>query len=199
LKLPYTVHDEREAQAYLETLYILDGEQQIEARWKRTGENEFMSRAFFGTLREVQDTALDLRHVHDVYVGVAPRRDRIGTKEGVTHLRAIWADLDAKDGHTRESRWEQLMDLPYHPSMMVWTGAGWHVYWLLREPAEGQEELDRAEALMGRLAEGLDGDHVGDRARILRPPGTFNHKYDEPRRVTLEYCDQDKRFALGQL
>jgi hypothetical protein len=52
---------------------------------------------------------------------------------------------------------------------------------------------------MRRLSEGLDGDPVWDRCRILRPPGTLNHKYGKPRRVELMDCDHDKRYALEQL
>jgi hypothetical protein len=45
----------------------------------------------------------------------------------------------------------------------------------------------------------IEGDPVSDLPRILRVPGTFNHKHGERRRVTLEYCDQDKRYALRKL
>jgi hypothetical protein len=123
----------------------------------------------------------------------------VGTKEGVAYLQTLWADLDAKAAYTPETRSKQLADLPCLPSMLVWSGAGYHPYWLLEAPAEGQDELARAEAVMRRLAEGLDGDHVGDRARILRLPGTFNHKYSKPRRVELVHCEPDARYTLEQL
>jgi hypothetical protein len=83
--------------------------------------------------------------------------------------------------------------------MFVWSGGGWHSYWLLKEPAEGPEELEKAELIMQRLAEGLDGDPVHDRSRIMRMPGTFNHKYGEPRRARLEHCDSELRYGLDQL
>jgi hypothetical protein len=158
-----------------------------------------MRREFFATPQEVLRFASKLRNSHDVYIGVAPRQGRVGTKEGVTRLHTLWADLDAKEAHTRETRFKQLTDLPHLPTIMIWTGGGWHVYWLLEVPAEGQEEMARAETVMRRLAEGLDGDHVGDRARVLRLPGTFNHKYPKPRPVELVHCDPDKRYPLEQL
>ncbi|MCA1738400.1 MAG: primase alpha helix C-terminal domain-containing protein [Actinobacteria bacterium] len=89
--------------------------------------------------------------------------------------------------------------MPYDPSILVWTGAGWHVYFLLKEPAEGAEELARAELAMRHLAEGLEGDFVHDRARILRVPGTFNLKHGEPRLVKMESCDSALRYGLEEL
>jgi hypothetical protein len=159
-----------------------------------------MGRRFFSSLKVALQIGMKKKkNSHDVYIGVATRQGRVGTKEGVTRLQALWADLDAKEAHTRETRFKQLTALPHLPSIIVWTGGGFHVYWLLKLPAEGQEELTRAEAVMRRLAEGLEGDNVGDRARILRLPGTLNHKYSELRRVELVHCDPDKRYTLKQL
>jgi Primase C terminal 1 (PriCT-1) len=135
----------------------------------------------------------------EVYVGAAPRRGEDGTKAGVSRLLAIWADLDAKGGHTQESRTEQLLELPLQPSIMVWTGGGWHAYFLLEKPADGPEELQRAELIMRRLAAGLRSDPVHDRSRILRVPGTYNWKYGEPRPVVMERFDPDLRYGLEKL
>jgi predicted GNAT family acetyltransferase len=52
---------------------------------------------------------------------------------------------------------------------------------------------------MGRLADGLGGDAVHDRSRILRIPGTFNHKFGESRSVFLKQCDPGLRYGLDQL
>jgi hypothetical protein len=198
--LPYNALLEREAREFFETLYILDAEQKIEVRWKPCGENgATMFREFYGNALEALQVVLNLRDKNDVYVGAAPRRGRVGTRDGVSELIAVWADLDAKGIHTRESRFKQLIDLPYHPSMMVWSGGGWHAYWLLKEPLQGQENLNRAEAVMKRLGKGLDGDAVHDLPRILRVPGTLNHKYGEPSPVRLVHHDPDKRYTLDQL
>jgi hypothetical protein len=158
-----------------------------------------MHRRFYAAPTEAAVYAIGLGRDHEVYAGVAPRLGEDGTKAGVSRLQALWADLDAKDEHTRESRIEQLMELSYHPSILVWTGGGWHAYWLPREPAEGPEELERAEYVMRRIAEGLGGDPVHDRSRILRVPGTQNWKYGEPRPVVMEHYDTDLRYRLQEL
>lgn len=178
--------------------HSLAAEERIEVRHKLPGGGGSMRRKFFAATAEAARYATSLVD-EEVYAGVAPRRREDGTKAGIARLWALWADLDLKHGHTRESRTEQLEDLPCRPSMLVWSGGGWHPYWLLEEAAEGPEELDRAELSMRYLAEGLGGDPVHDYSRILRMPGTFNHKYGEPRRAKLERCDSGMRYGLDEL
>jgi len=189
----------RVAGLYFSSLHhSLGAEERIEIRHKLPGEGQPMCKKFFANPAEAARYAVS-REGDEVYAGVAPRLGENGTKTGVTCLCALWADYDLKHGHTRESRLQQLMDLPYHHSILVWSGGGWHPYWLLKTPAEGSEELERAELIMQRLAEGLGGDPVHDHSRILRAPGTFNHKYREPRLSSLEHCDPELRYGLDQL
>jgi hypothetical protein len=158
-----------------------------------------MHRRFYAAPTEAARYAIGLGRDHEVYASAALRLGKDGTKAGVTRLWALWADLDVKDGYTRESRIEQLLELPHHPSILVWTGGGWHSYFLLKKPAEGPKELDRAEYVMRRIAEGLGGDPVHDRSRILRVPGTYNWKYGEPRPVVIEHSHPDLRYGLEEL
>ena len=146
----------RVAEQFLEQVFQeLAVEERIEVRYRLSGEGNPMQRAFFATTKEAAGRSVQLGKSRDVYVGVAPRLGENGTKAGVALLWALWADLDLKHGHTRESRIKQLHKLPCRPSMLVWSGGGWHPYWLLTKPAEGPEELKRAELVMQRLAEGL--------------------------------------------
>src|SRR5919107_3821965 len=189
----------RVAGLYFSSLhYSLGAEERIEIRHKLAGEGQPMCKKFFADPAEAARYTVSLEG-DEVYAGVASRRGEVGTKVGITRLWEIWADLDLKHGHTRESRLQQLMGLPYHHSILVWSGGGFHPYWLLDKPAEGVEELERAELVMQRLAEGLGGDPVHDRSRILRVPGTLNHKFSEPRPVTLEHCNPELRYRLDQL
>jgi primase-like protein len=191
---------EREAGQFLESLhYELAVNERIEVRFKLPGEGNVMCRGFHWSIEEATQQVASLAKIRDVYAGVAPRSGEDGTRVGVSRIPALWADLDLKDGYTRKSRLEQLKGLPCFPSVLVWSGGGFHSYWLLRAPAESPEEMDRAELVMRRLAEGLDGDVVHDRSRIMRVPGTYNPKYGEPRPVTLEHCDPDVRYELHQL
>jgi hypothetical protein len=180
-------------------LYPLAANERVEIRLKKPGEDQPMRRRFYADPVEAARDAVTLGLHEEVYAGVAPRLGENGTKAGVSRLQALWADLDARDGYTRESSLKRLLELPYHPSILVWTGGGWHPYFLLKKPVESPEELDGAEYVMRRLAAGLRSDPVHDRSRILRVPGTHNRKYGEPRPVVMEHIDPDLRHGLEEL
>ena len=199
-----TIHDVNPQQQQVELFFDqlfqqLAANERIEVRHKVPGEGQPMRRAFYADPKVAARNAIMLGRREEVYVGAAPRRGEDGTKAGVSRVLAIWADLDAKGSHTRESRTEQLLELPHQPSIMVWTGGGWHSYFLLEKPAAGSEELQRAEFVMRRLAIGLASDPVHDRSRILRVPGTHNWKSGEPRPVVMEHIDPDLRHGLEEL
>ncbi len=188
-----------EAENFFRTLFHqLGAKERIELRFKRPSFGQ-MQREFLPNTEEAMRLAIRLGKSYDMYVGVAPRQGNVGTKDGVKRIFGIWGDLDAKGEHTSETRSEQLRGLYCPPSMLVWSGGGYHPYWMLMEPARGEEELARAERIMERIAEGLNGDAVYDRSRILRVPGTLNHKQDEPRPVRLVHRDPKQLYTLDQL
>lgn len=199
------VHEEHgrvggEVKTFLHTLFHkLDANERIEVRFRQPGPEKLMNQRFFKSPDEALGLVLSIKRSYDVYVGVAPRRGDFGTKDGVDRLFALWADLDAKGKHTQDTRRRQLKGLLCPPSVVVWSGGGYHPYWLLREPVRGSEDLGRAERIMARIKEGLDGDPVQDRSRILRIPGTLNHKQDRPRSVRLLHHDSKQRYDLVQL
>jgi hypothetical protein len=148
----------------------------IELRWRvPTG----MRSAFVAvTHRErVREVILERSAATDVYLGVAPRvRDR-GTRADVERVHAVWADCDTPEAISA------LEAFSPSPSMVVHTGRGLHAYWLL-----GAHGADAAtvEAVNRRLAHALGSDtSVTDASRILRPPLSVSHKYDQPRPVTM--------------
>jgi Primase C terminal 1 (PriCT-1) len=189
-----------QAHCFLEALHApLHYGEQIELRWNSPDFRGSMRRNFYPSTEAAAHEAVSLGVFCDVYVGVAPRWDSDGTRAGVRRLGAVWADLDAKGEHTVGSRLRQLQDLTCHPSILVLTGGGCHAYWLLTKPADGLEQLERAEGLMRWLGQGLGGDPVWDRARILRVPSTFNYKYELPRPVELERLEPRLRYDLDEL
>jgi hypothetical protein len=189
-----------EAGTFLDTLFgDVTHEERIEIRYKLPGGNYPMRRKFLDNQQQVLEESIKLAGTHDVYLGVALRLGESGTKDGVSRLLALHADLDIKGEYTAESRRRQLQDLPHPPSMRVCSGGGWHLYWLLERPAVDERDLGRCEQAMRGLAEKLNGDPVHDRSRILRVPGTFNHKLDTPRPVSLVEHHPDRRYTLDQL
>lgn len=177
----------------------LAAEERIEVRYRKVNGGGSMHQEFFSTTKEAADKAITLGQTSDVYMGVATRLGEDGTKSGVSRIWAPWGDFDLKGSYTRKGRATQMKSLPCRPSMIVWSGNGYHAYWLLEEPAESREDLVTAERVMGLLAAGLEGDPVQDRSRILRVPGTFNHKYDKPQPVLLKRPKPNARYSLSQL
>lgn len=126
-----------------------------------------------------------------VYVGVAPRTAREGHVGVVERVWCLWADLD-EDRHVRERLW------PFSPApaIVVRSGSGGaHAYWPLLEPLTAAQ----AQRANRRLAQALGADmKATDAARILRPPGTLNHKHQPPAAVTCTRLE-DERFLAGQV
>lgn len=109
----------------------------------------------------------------DVYVGALPRVRRGGTAADVTTGHLVWADLDTPEAIEAVGRF------PVKPSMKLSSGNGQHVYWVLDRPTEAAEIVKANK----RLAAHLGADPAcTDQARVMRAPGTLNHKApDDPR------------------
>ncbi len=135
-------------------------------------------------------------HEHgDLYFGVATRKDTSGGDLGnCHHLPALFVDLDFKTTPIDQAR-AAVGRCALKPSITVRSGGGVHLYWLLREPMDLADEAARAKNLLRRLAGELGGDlGAAEPARILRLPGSSNHKYVPPRLVTLTNLDASSRY-----
>ena len=107
-----------------------------------------------------------------------------GEPKNCQHLGAVFVDIDFKDTNEAAAR-KRLAECPCPPSIIVESGGGLHVSWLLKEPFELGEDAAEAKLLLRRLATHFDGDmNAAECARILRVPGTLNHKYSPPRPIT---------------
>jgi hypothetical protein len=161
--------------------------------------------------REVEDLLAMQSHIAqadeggwDVYYGVLPRLRRGGTADDVSAAPTVlWADIDAKampvppggphlETQKREA-WYRLTEFTPEPSIIVDSGNGYHAYWLLSATVDWRF----AEASMRAIAEVLQSDHVYDRPRILRVPGTHNHKNDPPTPVRLMRFNRDRLYRPG--
>lgn len=136
----------------------------------------------------------------NLYFGVASRRNATnGTLENCQTLSALFADIDFKTTPEPEAR-DRLARFPWRPSCIIGSGGGLHPYFLLRDPLALPGEADRAKNLLRRLAVALGGDlAAAEPARVLRLPGSVNHKYDPPRPVTLELLEPTRRYTLSDV
>lgn len=137
----------------------------------------------------------------DVYFEVCPQMEAAvdgtrGKSEGVAVVPAFWMDIDVKGGNhkgtdyptTLEEALEFLHALPWTPTIIIGTGGGAHVYYLLSEPqkVDNDEVRKNRSGLsksfqsyiiqQGKKQNNWKFDATHDLARVLRVPGTHNQK-----------------------
>ena len=173
-------------------------------------------------LRQAAKVAVDKAKSKDVYFGLGLHseglgRSKRGKAEGVIAIPGFWADIDVrgeahKNGNLPPSGKDALKILeavPLKPTAVVHSGHGLQVYWLFKElwVFEDDEERQEARDLSKRFQATLrakaneygwtlDGTH--DISRVLRLPGTRNHKL-EPVEVRVLQANEDRRYNPGDL
>jgi len=152
-----------------------------------------------------------------VHAGMGAVDERRLRAIDVTAIPGLWADVDIADRDGKTSKRyapdlktaRDLIDgLPIKPSIILDTGGGLHAWWLLHEMVliPGlPERQDAAVMLKGwgdtltrhwAASGGWTLDNVSDLARVMRVPGTINHKYGRPVEV-LEHSGE--RFSREQI
>ncbi len=138
---------------------------------------------------------------YNCYFGVCLRKVQKGDKSSVASISAVWADVDAKNfSGGKPEALAQLKKLPPYlfSSVIVDTGHGYHLYWLLREAEliESPQDILRLEAYMKGLALTLHGDSTSDLSRVLRLPGLVNQKDTKnPYLCHTVHWEPEKRFT----
>jgi len=106
--------------------------------------------------------------------------------------RAAWADLSFSDYGGGEVDCRRVLDAyPIPPSVVVHSGHGLQLYWLLHQPFHPQA-LYR---LSGGLTEALGGVNARGPACLMRLPGTLNREeFMAPVPVEIELLDTSRRY-----
>jgi hypothetical protein len=150
-----------------------------------TNPQKAIKRRFASSVEEFLEKAKRYSGTFDVYFALGTRYGMTGgTKRDVYRVNSTWADLDNR----------KIKDCAFdpRPDVVVNSGGGVHAYWLLDSPYLIRGEGERwkpIEAVNRALAQKFDGDrNTIDISRVLRVPGTLNHKFSPPRQV--------KAFAL---
>jgi hypothetical protein len=157
-------------------------------------------RLYFRSLTEMAERAVQLRNDWDVFYGVGLRRCGAThamarcphQKRGIDHISRLpgaWVDLDVKSHDEPTKRYDSIADglealyaLPEPPDIIVGSGAGLHAYWPFDVLTS---DLERVVGINTGIVRALGVDNCGDAPRILRVPGTFNHKHGRALPVRL--------------
>lgn len=115
----------------------------------------------------------------NIYYSINPRSVALGNKkEHCPGFRVFCLDMDGHKTYTKEQRLLQiqfLCDYGMMPNIVVDSGNGYHVYWILQDfcpTHEGEAILKR----MIQLSGCKEGGNCSDVTRILRLPGFYNVK-----------------------
>lgn len=129
----------------------------------------------------------------NAFLGIATRRTGLtryqrGGKADLLELPALFADIDRPPAEV----YPLLARFRPPPSLVVASGFGTHVYWLLAEPTTNFHQCD---AILSGLARALGGDRLTV-AQSMRLPGTRNFKPGRGPCYILESQPQ-RCYSLG--
>ena len=190
----------------MSTFDLLDTVLPPEGRYCVMGIGRYPDQKFVDTKEQVEELAQQfVERKIDVFFGCAkygPLNNR--THENAKYFRALWMDidcgptkgvpdekgiikgyLDQQIGLDEFKKFCSAVGLP--KPILVSSGYGIHAYWLLEETVSRTEWEPLANRLRELCVEqGLIVDSsVFEASRILRIPGTFNFKQEEPKEVMV--------------
>jgi hypothetical protein len=141
----------------------------------------------------------------DVYFGICPRERMKAEKEHIHYIVALWADLDiGQEGHEDKQRFFEgpqeaaraIRSFPRAPSIIVESGRGAHLYWLLRQVSEVSDP-ERVEKALRNINEYLNCDTDVNLETVLRLPETVNTKIaGKPVNCEVKFINTNFRYSL---
>lgn len=119
-------------------------------------------------------------------------------KANVAEITFIHADVDLKSVvQTLDEILAAVRALPLPPSIIIHSGNGLHLYWLLSEPTD---DLAAAEIMMRQMADVVGGDlQVAHYAALMRLPGTHNTKDGTWKPVEIVEADYGRTYEVADL
>ena len=141
----------------------------------------------------------------DVYFGICPRERMKAEKEHVHYIVALWADLDiGSEGHEDKKIYfegpqqaaKAIRSFPRAPSIIVESGRGAHLYWLLNEVSEVTDP-EKIEKLLKNISDHLQCDTDPSLDTVLRLPETVNTKIPgKPVNCDVKFINPNFRYSL---
>ena len=185
--------NERQCKLYLETLFsnIADG-QYIELRPIK---NKNDHKQFFFKKNERDKLLQKVRELdgkYHIFIGVLPRANKSGRDKDIEYFSTFWVDIDAKDfGGDKKKAYSNISNFALDPTMVIDSGNGYHVYWVLETPIKLTEDNKaKIKIMLKNLHIKTKADQTYDLARILRIPGTHNIK--DPKNFKKVTTDPEK-------
>lgn len=141
----------------------------------------------------------------DVYFGICPRERMKAEKEHIHYIVALWADLDiGQEGHEDKQKFfegpqeaaKAIRSFPRAPSIIVESGRGAHLYWLLKQVTEVSDP-ERIEKALRNINQYLNCDSDVSLETVLRLPETVNTKIPgKPVNCEVKFINTNFRYAI---
>jgi hypothetical protein len=141
----------------------------------------------------------------DVYFGICPRERMKAEKEHIHYIVALWADLDiGQEGHEDKQKYfegpqeaaKAIRSFPRAPSIIVESGRGAHLYWLLKQVTEVSDP-DRIEKALRNINQYLNCDSDVSLETVLRLPETVNTKIPgKPVNCEVKFINTNFRYSI---
>lgn len=142
----------------------------------------------------------------DVYFGICPRERMKPDKEHIHYMVALWADLDiGVEGHEGKKLFfegpqqaaKAIRGFPRAPSIIVESGRGAHLYWLLKQ-VEPVSDSEKMEKLLKEISDYLKCDTEVNLDTVLRLPETINTKIPgKPAGCEVKFINTNFRYTLS--
>jgi hypothetical protein len=210
--------DPRKANRFLTELYGADapgylavfvGDKQNTTHWFSADDLESAAK---------RSTGLAARS--NVFFGVGlqpeiPNTGGRGKADNVCAIPGVWVDVDVAGLAHKETQLPATTDearawiarFPLGPTIVNHSGHGLQAWWLFKEPLtietdderyRARDLVQRFQAAIRRSGNGWKLDATADLARLLRLPGTINHKND-PKLVNVAEYDLSNRYDPEEL
>ncbi|MEZ7892718.1 MAG: DUF927 domain-containing protein [Candidatus Wallbacteria bacterium] len=176
----------------------------------------------FNELEDAATYALACSEEDDVYFSVCALKEGIENGRGkvsdVTAVMCFWADIDVgTENHSSKNYPESIekaieifKELKIMPTMVVNSGGGLHMYFLLNKPffITNEEERTYIQDLSSRFQQrlialfgdfGYKVDNTADLARVLRVIETQNHKNAIVKPVELFEINNEIKYCISDI
>jgi hypothetical protein len=139
-----------------------------------------LTRQFYGSFDTYKEELVKLNNLGaGIFVTINKTKGNRRKKEDIIQARAIWQEDDTNAGNL----------LGLEPNIVIESSPDhFHRYWFLSSEARTalQDNLPKVEQMQYRMAEQFGSDPgAKDLARVLRLPGFYNNKRDDPHKVVI--------------
>lgn len=140
----------------------------------------------------------------EVYLGICPRQSMKPESADIRYLTSLWAGVDLEpEGYSGKQAYfessamaaKAVRSFPLPPSIIVESGHGMHLYWLLRD-VMAIEDVPWLEKQLQRINSYFLCKGEAKIDALLRLPGTYNIKVSmHPVLCEVKYLNTDFRYA----